>query len=306
MLADDSSLPDDEREEVARQARLALLNADAFGIYPTPVDQIMDAAKIEVVPIAIDEGRLAWLRQKAEWASQALRSALSKLWGVFDPHARIAYIDPETPPEKLPFLKLHESGHALLPWQSVFGLFEDCRKTLSPEIKDEFERQANVFASDALFQIDGLACDARDLPFGINAILALAKRYGASIYATARRYAATHERACAAVILDPFEIHADLGVIARIRRVAVSPAFAKRFDNYAWPEWIAAKEGLGRLIPTKRMTLQRSFAMADANGVRHEFLGEGFRTSRHFIMLISCTDAIAPQIVVPDRQLLLI
>lgn len=306
MLADDSSLPLDEREEVARYAQRALREAAAIGVFPTPVDQILEAAKIEVQPIAIDEGHLAWLRQRAEAAGQALKSALSKLWGVFDPAARTAYIDPETPQAKMPFLKLHEGGHAVLPWQSVFGHFEDCRKTLAPEVKDAFERQANVFASDALFQIDGLACDARDLPFGMAAILKLSRRYGASIYATARRYAATHERCCAAVILDPFEIHNDFGLIARVRRVSVSPSFAQRFANFAWPEWIGAKEGLGRLIPNRRMSLARQFAMADANGVRHEFLGEGFRTPQHAIMLLACDDAPIPTISVPAPQLVLL
>lgn len=306
MLADDSSLPFEDREEVARQARLALLGADAFGIYPTPVDDIMAAAKIEIVSIGIDENRLAWLRRRAEAAGQALLSALSKIWGVLDPHARIAYIDPETPKEKLPFLKLHEGGHALLPWQSVFGHVEDCRKTLAPEIKDEFERQANVFASDALFQIDGLECDARDMPFGVDAILKLAKRYGASIYSTARRYAATHERACAALILNSVEIHPDFGVIATLRRVATSTSFNERFGRIAWPEWFSAKEGLGRLIPYNKMSRSRGFAMTDANGTRYEFIGEAFKTSRHVIVLIHCIETPIAKLVVPNRQLLLL
>jgi hypothetical protein len=306
VLAEDSSLPPEDREEVARQARLALLNADAFGIYPTPVDDIMAAARIEVVPLSIDEGRLAWLRRKAEAAGHALLSAISKIWGVLDQNARIAYIAPETPKEKLPFLKLHESGHALLPWQSVFGHLEDCRKTLAPEVKDEFERQANVFASDALFQMDGLTRDARDLAFGIDAILALSKRYGASIYATARRYAETSDRTCAAVVLNPFEIHPDFGVVATVRRVATSASFDARFGKFAWPLWFGAREGVGRLVPAKRMTKARGFGMTDANGIRFEFIGEAFKTTKHIIILMSCTDQPTRTLIVPNRQLLLL
>lgn len=306
MLPDDSSLPQEDRDEVARLARLALMNADALGVFPTPVDDIMAAAKIEIVPLHVDEGRIAWLRRRAEAAGQALLSALSKIWGVLDPHARIAYIDPETPREKLPFLKLHEGGHALLPWQSVFGHIEDCQKTLDPEIKDEFERQANVFASDALFQIDGLACDARDLPFGMKAVLGLAKRYGASIYSTARRYAATHERACALVVLEPFQIHPDFGVIAMVRRVAMSRSFTERFAGFVWPEWFGAREGLGRLVPTKSMTRAREFSMVDANGTRFEFVGEAFRTSRHVFVLIHCIERPIQRLILPERQLILL
>lgn len=306
MLPDDSSLPMDDREEVARQARLALLNADAFGIFPTPVDQIMAAAKIEVVELGIDETHLAWLRRRVEAAGQLLRSALSKIWGVLDPQARVAYIDPETPKEKIPFLKLHEGGHQLLPWQSVFGHLEDCKKTLSPDVKDEFERQANVFASDALFQIDGLERDARDLPFGIATILKLAKRYGASVYSTARRYAATSEKTCVIVVLDALELHPEFGAIATVRRVAASASFIAKFGEFAWPEWVSAKEGIGRLIPHQRMTLSRSFAMSDANGTRYEFVGEAFKTSRHVIVLISCTEAPMQKLLIPQRQLVLL
>jgi Zn-dependent peptidase ImmA (M78 family) len=306
VLADDSSLPAEERVEVARQARLALMNADAFGIFPTPVDAIMAAAKIEVIPLVIDEGYLTWLRRKAETAGRVFLSAITKLWGVLDPQARIAYIDPETPKEKLPFLKLHEGGHALLPWQSAFGHAEDCRKTLSPDIKDEFERQANVFASDALFQIDGLTRDAQDLAFGIAAVLELSRRYGASIYSTARRYVSTHERACAVMIFNALELDMERGVIATMRRVATSASFDTRFGAFAWPDWISSKEALGRLIPSNRMSRPRDFAMVDRNGMRFQFIGEAFKTSRHILILIHCSDAPTRTLVVPDRQLMLL
>lgn len=162
MRPDDSTVSREQSIEIRLAATKMLRDAGAVGTYPTPVDEIMRAAKIEIVPIALDEGYLAKLRHTAEQAGKVLLSALSKVWGVFDPKARIAFIDPETPKEKVPFLKLHEGGHAVLPWQSIFGLFEDCRKTLDPEIKAQFEREANVFASDVLFQLDGFAQEAAD------------------------------------------------------------------------------------------------------------------------------------------------
>ncbi|WBO22721.1 hypothetical protein [Sphingomonas abietis] len=305
MVADDSSLPIEDLEEIARIARRALNDADAIGVFPTPVDRIMEAAKIQVVPLAIDEGYLARLRRQAEAAGKALLSAISKVWGVLDPKARVAFIDPETPKAKLPFLKLHEGGHALLPWQSLFGHVEDCRKTLSPEIKDEFEQQANVFASDVLFQMGSLRRDAGDLSFGIPAILSLAKRYGASIYATARRYAQNSDRTCAVIFLDPPAIHAELGGVAMVRRVATSSSFDARFSHLVWPSWISTREGLGRLIPLAKMTRPRDFSMADANSDRFEFVGEAFRTTHHIMILISCLETTVPKIFVPDRQLVL-
>ena len=122
MLADDSTISQHEAAEIRAEAERLLRHAGAVGVLPTPVDEIMRAAKIQVVPIALDDGYLAQIRRKAAQAGRALLSALSKVWGVFDPKSRVAFIDPETPKEKLPFLKLHEGGHAVLPWQSIFGM----------------------------------------------------------------------------------------------------------------------------------------------------------------------------------------
>jgi hypothetical protein len=63
---------------------------------------------------------------------------------------------------------LHEAGHGTLPHQSkVYALIHDCEKTLDAEITDLFEREANVFASEALFQGEIFAKEAQQLHFGI-------------------------------------------------------------------------------------------------------------------------------------------
>src|SRR3546814_10163766 len=75
--------------------------------------------------------------------------------------------------------------------------------TLDTFIKAQFEREANVFASEVLFQMDIFAEEAGDLTFGMAAPLQLAKRYGASVYATARRYVMASDRVCAVLIFNP-------------------------------------------------------------------------------------------------------
>lgn len=304
MRPDDSTVSAEQLHEVREAALRALNAASAVGVFPTPVDEIMRAAKIEIVPIEIDDGYLARLRRKAEQAGRTLLSAISKVWGIFDPHARVAFIDPDTPKEKLPFLKLHEGGHALLPWQSVFGLFEDCRKTLDPEIKVQFEREANVFASDVLFQLDQFRSDAADLEFGINAPLKLAKRYGASIYATARRYVATSDRVCAVLIFNPPEMHPEIGVLSMLRRAIASPSFEAQFGTFVWPEWILPKDPLGKMIPYNRMTRPRSLSMRDGNGDSHEFVAEAFRTPHQTIILLHAAMTLRRRIIVPAQRML--
>lgn len=299
MLADDCSLTPDQAREVRAAARRALLDGGAIGVFPTPVDQILDAARVEVVPLAIDEGYLARLRHKAEAAGKVLLSAISKVWGVFDPHARVAFIDPETPKEKLPFLKLHEGGHAVLPWQSVFGMFEDCRKTLDPDVKSGFEREANVFASEVLFQLDAFGEEARDLPFGIKAPLKLAKRYGASAYSTMRRYVGSSERICAILVFNPPEYREGVGQASALRRAVASPAFLNRFPLHVWPREVTPGAGLGRVIPVGRMTAPRTLVLTDADGNRHPFVAEAFKTPYQTFVLIHAEATLGQRLIVP-------
>jgi hypothetical protein len=65
-------------------------------------------------------------------------------------------------------------------------LFQECEKTLAPEIADQFEREANNFARFALFQGDAYARCAADCALEIKTPMKLAKKCGASIYASAR------------------------------------------------------------------------------------------------------------------------
>ncbi|MGY3236696.1 hypothetical protein ACVMAJ_003586 [Bradyrhizobium sp. USDA 4448] len=298
-LPDDSSVPSDQLAEICAAADRLLRDGGALGCFPTPVDQIMRAAKVEVVPMQLDEGYLARLRQKAEAAGIALLSALSKVWGVFDPKARVAFIDPQTPKNKLPFLKLHEGGHAVLAWQGVFGIFEDCRKTLDPDIKAQFEREANVFASEVLFQRENFTVEARDLAVGMKTPLFLAKRYGASVYATVRRYVSTSDRVCAVLIYNPPEA-GPFGAVSTLRRAVTSPSFHRQFGQYAWPEVITSADPFGSMVPVRRMINPRSLALTDANGEQREFVAESFRTPHQTFVLLHAGLTLSRRIILPS------
>jgi hypothetical protein len=300
-LPDDCSVSAEQLAAIRVAADRMLRDGGALGVFPTPIDDMMRAAKIEIVPMVIDEGYLAKLRRTAENAGRALLSAMSKVLGVFDPRGRIAFIDPETPDAKIPFLKLHEGGHAVLPWQSIFGLFEDCRVTLDPFVKAQFEREANVFASEVLFQMDIFTKDAADLAFGMHTPLALAKRYGASIYATTRRYVTTSDKVCAVLIFDPVVVGVAGLDVSELRRIVPSPAFQTRFPNIAWPQRITAGEALSRIIPANRMTKPRTISLTDGNGEAQEFIAESFRTKHQTLVLIHATSTLRRRIHIPAQ-----
>lgn len=236
-------------------------------------------------------------------AGAALKRAVEAVLGVFDAKSRLIFLDTSLPDVKQRFLKLHETGHGSLAWQrDLFAAIEDCAKTLSPETSELFDREANVFASEVLFQLDSFDTEAKDLNFGIKSPLSLGKRYGASAYAALRRYVARNARACAVLVLDPPAKGFTPGFVATRRRVEMSEEFKRRFSQIQWPTSLTAADDLGRLIPiARRMSRPQSFALSDSNGTTHECVGEGFSTPRHIFILIYPRQALtARRVIVPS------
>jgi hypothetical protein len=65
MKPDDCTLTEMQYRVVREHARLSLLDAEAFGKFPTPVGQVMDAAKLIEGPAdALDESFLKTLRRR--------------------------------------------------------------------------------------------------------------------------------------------------------------------------------------------------------------------------------------------------
>lgn len=285
--ADDSSLTPEQYEEVRRQARHALQAADAVGVYPTPVGQILEQAQVVVASEDVfSEGFLARIRRKA---GGTLKRALSKVLGVFDAKARLVYIDRAVHAAKLTFLKLHEAGHAVMPWQrDLYGVIEDCGQTLAPDVAEQFEREANVFASEVLFQNEAFTEEAADYPFGIRVPLNLAKKYGASAYSAVRRYVSTHHEACAVLVLNPPEATPGDGFTATLRRAIVSRQFSEQFGDLPWAERYTPDDQLGAMVPTggRKMSRPRAFTLTDRNDQPHECVAEAFATRFQVFILI--------------------
>ena len=113
----------------------------------------------------------------------------------------------------------------------MFRFFQDCEQNLAPEIADQFEREANNFARFALFKGETYARYAADCEFDIKTPIKLAKKFGASNYASAREFARTHHRACVVYILEPIEFVDGHGARAAVRRIEPSPSFVTQFGR---------------------------------------------------------------------------
>lgn len=290
---DDCGLTPEQLHDVRQEAARALHAADAFGCFPTPVERVMETAKVVLGPDALDEGFIRKMRRKA---GDFLKRALGKVLGVLDAAARLIYIDRTVLVVKQTFLKLHETAHAFMPWQrDIYRVVEECEKTIAPEMSEQFDREANVFASEVLFQLDTFENEAADHDFGILVPVKLHKKYGASIYSAIRRYVSTSLRPCIVLVLNPPELLDGDGFVATLRRAVPSAPFIDRFGQIEWPEQYRPEDTIGRMIPLdgKRMSGRRTIKIRDSNGCYHECLAEAFTQKWQIFVLIWPLNALA-------------
>jgi hypothetical protein len=287
--ADDSSLDPEQLRAVQGAARRALDRASAWGVFPTPTAMILDAAKLKVAPAgAFDPRRIMeYLMDKAERAASVLKSAITKLFGIYDADESLIHIDHTVRKSKQNFLKLHEAGHHELPThRKLFRIFQDCEKTLDPETSDLFEREANNFARFVLFQGDGYRDIAADSAFGIKTPMKLAGKFGASIYASCREYVRSNHRACAVYVLEPITFGERTGAQAEVRRVETSPLFRQQFGQPG-DRVITLDHSLGRVLPVgRRMSRPATVSMTDQDGQAHECMAEAFDTTFNVLILV--------------------
>jgi len=287
---DDSLLDPHQLANVQRHADRLLHEASAIGRFPTPIDDLMAAAKLTVVDDEVlDESFLQQFINKAKAGLATIKSALSKVLGLFEANDRFVVIDKNAPKPRVPFIKLHEAGHGTMPHQSkLYKIMHDCEKTLEPEIGDLFEREANVFASEVLFQGEAFSEVAHAQSFGIKVPMKLAKKYGGSNYATFRRYVITNPHVCCVVILDPPVYGAEGTLSAEVRRVVMSKSFEKIFDGKVLASPVTDAHPLGPVVPVngKRMSFDREIVLTDRNHDERICTAEAFDTKHQVLILI--------------------
>jgi hypothetical protein len=287
MKPDDSRLTPAQYVKVRSEAERALSLAGALGRFPTPIDDIMAAANVEEVKEdVLNEGFITKLRRQA---SGALKSALSKVIGLFDAKARLIFIDRTLHVVKQTFVRLHETGHAFMAWQrDLYAVVEDCDQTMEPAIADLFDREANVFASEVVFQLDGFTKEAEEKTFGIRVPIDLSKKYGDSIYSSVRRYVSHNWRACTVIVLNPPELIPGDAFRATLRRHCSSPSFTEIFGEIDWPAAFTPDHPVGALVPIngRRMSGKRTLALTDRNGDKHECIAEAFTQTYQVFILI--------------------
>jgi IrrE N-terminal-like domain len=239
MLEDLNSYSD-----IVRLTDRLLRTADAYGRFPTPVEDILVAANLEEVSETfLSESSIATMPAHLRGV---LRRVSGKVHAALDRKMRVVHLNPATDlVGQKAFKRLHETSHDLFPWQHIgegrVG-FADNEMTLSPRTTSLFEREANQGAAELLFQRDRFAQMAGDYAIGCAAVVELANLFGASRHATFRRYVESHPGTLAGVVLGALPCDREPLAFNRYE-VMCSSSWTDRFTNPAtWPTVLRSED----------------------------------------------------------------
>ena len=218
-------------------------------------------------------------------ASDSLKSALSKIRGIFDRNDKTIYLDLGQHDLKKNFVKLHEVGHGILPWQNLTTEFIDDDKTLDLYHHEQFENEANFFASTTLFQQDRFKDEMAKMEFGIKSAMALAKLFGGSNHAAIRRYVEQSNNKCSLLVLKDVTKPGEQ-VSCSFRDYFQSKKFTTEFGDLTWPDvfgfkWPFAQDYYFR----KKLKCENEITLATANG-DVDFVYDFFNSTYNAFVLI--------------------
>ena len=206
-----------------------LKSSKSLDIFPTPVDQIVEYCELTLSNKNGFHIPHNYIAKNVD----AFRRMMSKILGALDREEKEIYIDPTLPSVRQNFIKLHEVAHNVIPWQREVK-YQDDEYTLDPDIKEQFEAEANYFASAMLFQLKRFEDEMNKLPLEIGSAIALAKKFGGSNHSAIRRYAEVCKKRCALIVLEDKERKGNRYTLD-LRNSFQSSPFIKEFGEISFP-----------------------------------------------------------------------
>ncbi len=225
--------------EIIKIADRALRAAGAKGKLPTPVEDLILAAKI--IEDKDTEGTVRRFLSSLNESSRSLfRSTLQKVRGIADLRERAVYVPADTAPRQR-FAKGHELGHQVIPWHRIGAdrvpaFYKDNDYTLSPLVKDLFDIEANFFSSEIIFQGKRFGERVRDYKPSFDAVFMLSDLHGASRQATLRRFVEEQDEVLASISYLPSHYdRADGFAVLRAPRLIGSLGFNRKYACISLP-----------------------------------------------------------------------
>lgn len=229
----------DSQSEIAKLAYRAMRRSGVIGKLPTPIDDLIAAAGVrnEEDPEALKESFLASL---AVSARERYDLTLQKVRGIADLRERVVYVPTNSTPPRRLFVKGHELGHQLIPWQQVNMGYQDDNHSLSPETENIFDIEANFFSAELIFQGAEFRKRALDYKASLETAFFLASEHGASRHATLRRLMEESDETVATVPYWPNSYVLDVNGHFRLKAGAVtcSSKFIAKYSNIELPDFI--------------------------------------------------------------------
>jgi hypothetical protein len=209
-----------------------LRTAGVDGVCPTPIDQIVEAAELlkskdlALLEIPREPFPSIWKKFKG-----SLVDLVSRVKAGLFPQERTIFINPKTHVASVPFATLHECCHYIFPWQRKTYAYLDDERTLDPQTRFIFERQANVGASYLLWQGEAYVKDALDMPITAATPVSLAQRYGGSVHSSMRYYVEHHRESLLLMVVKRHRDAAALLDRYKLQYMISSPAFTTKFGH---------------------------------------------------------------------------
>lgn len=212
-----------------------LKQSKSIDVFPTPVNKI-----IRYVDLKIDQNvdlskiDISFLTTLSLDVAKKTIDSMKQVRGALDRNEKTIYLDLSQLPCRQNFVKLHETGHEVLSWQNEILAYIDDDATLDLFTIEEFEAEANYFASTILFQNDRFENEMSNLKFGIDASMTLAKQFGASNHASMRKYVECSKNRCALLVLEDISITGT--PTCSKRDLFMSESFSRTFGTIIFPD----------------------------------------------------------------------
>jgi hypothetical protein len=219
--------------DVVREARRLLREAEVSGRLPTPIEDLVAAAGLTRGSDEIFSDHV--LARAPRELQAAVRGLVGKVRAMLDRQEREIYVSPKiTLVGRRNFHTLHEVGHERLTWQKQLAYADD-EIQLSWKAHMRFEREANQFASEVLFQSDFFTKVASQYAIGMASVVELADMFGSSIHAAFRRFVETHRAALCGVVIECRPAQSDPLAYKRHEALASSSWKSSFADPSTWP-----------------------------------------------------------------------
>lgn len=188
-------------QEIRRATKRLLDKSGAYGVLPTPIDDLVESAGLSESNYDLFDESL--LGQLSSALRRNIKKLSSKVMAAIDRREKTIYLNRmEGTAGAKAFRTLHEVLHDILPWQRELGYADD-HLTLSPATNRLFEKEANYGAAELLFQNDYFQHVAADYQISIASVIDVSRKFGSSIHAALRRYVETHRAELLGIVLDP-------------------------------------------------------------------------------------------------------